>query len=555
MKKTKQIVFVLFILIGQGSFAQSNPILKETDSDFVYAADPAAEVFDGKVYVYCSHDQSDAVGYESMKDYVVLESSDLETWINHGVVLDPQLDEGFEYFTSNMNAPDAAYKDGWYYLYFPGNITEIGVAKSETPVGPWEAAVDTPITTIFDPTGFFDDDGQAYIYGNDDWLDIGDSGRHMMGAKLKDNMIELDGDWTEIAEEDVDEAVHVFKRNGKYYFHGRVGSVTKYWMADTPLPKYATLMGEMAPNAPDAPNHASVIEFDNQWYFFYHRGDVNSGSSVRRSACFDSFFFNDDGTIQIVDYTLEPDSIFDYGEPLDIDVPTAEDQSYYAGDNIFFINVDELWPSDDSEIRVENGGNLGYCQDGNYAIFDSVNFIVPATYEFIVYASQDKDFYIQTGNLLVYLNDEKVGTVKIFGTESWSDYYAFTTTFTIDETIRNGELKLVMETTGSGSFVGNFIMAQYNMTDETDTSASIIQNYGLNSVSIYPTFVTDYFTIDTNLSSSVKYEVVDLYGKIVLTGNVIEQETIPVNFPSGIYNVIVIDENESNISTNKIIKK
>jgi len=210
----------------------------------------------------------------------------MKNWINHGVVLDPQLDPGFEYAHSNMNAPDAAYKDGWYYWYFPSDITEVGVAKSRTPVGPWESAVTNEITRIFDPTVFVDDDGKAYIYGNDHWVDIGEPGRHMMGARLKDNMVELDGPWIRISEEDVNEAVHVFKRNGIYYFSARVGAVTKYWMADSPLPQYATLKGVLAPNSPHSPNHTSAIEFKGQWYLFYHRGDVNHGSQCRRSVCF-----------------------------------------------------------------------------------------------------------------------------------------------------------------------------------------------------------------------------------------------------------------------------
>ncbi|WP_372772242.1 family 43 glycosylhydrolase [Mangrovibacterium sp.] len=283
MTRIKTLIFVVFILIGQLSYSQ-NPILRDSEPGFLYVCDPSAEVFNGKVYLYCSHDQPDAVNYESMKDYEILESSDLVNWINHGVVLDPQLDPGFEYAHSNMNAPDAAYKDGWYYWYFPCDITEVGVAKSRTPVGPWESAVNTEITKIFDPTVFVDDDGQAYIYGNDHWVDIGEPGRFMMGAKLKDNMVELEGPWVRLTKEDVNEAVHVFKRNGIYYFNARVGKETKYWMADSPLPQYAELKGVLAPDSPQSPNHVSAIEFNNEWYLFYHRGDVNNGSGCKRSA-------------------------------------------------------------------------------------------------------------------------------------------------------------------------------------------------------------------------------------------------------------------------------
>ena len=292
---------LLLTIIMQACWAQ-NPILKDSDPNFLYASDPAAEVFDGKVYVYCSHDQADATDFSSMQDYVVLESSDLKTWINHGVVLKPR---EYTWADGQMNAPDVAYKDGWYYFYFPYDKTHIGVAKSRTPIGPWEEAVTDKITTIFDPTVFVDDDGQAYIYGNDHKVNIGEEGAHIMGAKLKDNMVELDGDWQRLSKEEVNEAVHVFKRNDTYYFQARVGKVTDYWMADSPMPHYADYKGILAPDAAKAPNHTSAIEFEGEWYFFYHRGDVNNGAFHKRSSCFDKMIFNEDGTIQPIVYTLD----------------------------------------------------------------------------------------------------------------------------------------------------------------------------------------------------------------------------------------------------------
>ncbi|WP_372796554.1 family 43 glycosylhydrolase [Pontiella sp.] len=311
----KQLISVLSGIAVVVGTAAANPILKKGEPGFIYTPDPAAEVFDGKVYVYCSRDVDGATGFSTMQDYSVLESSDLKTWINHGVVLRPRTDEGFDYADGQMNAPDAAYKDGWYYYYFPYDKTHVGVAKSKTPVGPWETAVTDKICTIFDPTVFVDDDGKAYIYGNDHKVRFEESkslagkgkkpSSYIYGAKLKDNMVELDGPWVRLNEENVNEAVHVFKRDGKYYFHARVGGVTKYWMADSPLPKFAEPKGLLAPDAPNAPNHASAIEFNGEWYFFYHRGDVNDGSFHRRSACFDKMEFNDDGTIKPIVYTLD----------------------------------------------------------------------------------------------------------------------------------------------------------------------------------------------------------------------------------------------------------
>lgn len=308
---------VIGVLVAQLGIA-GNPILKKGEKGFIYTPDPAAEVFNGKVYVYCSRDVEGATGFSTMQDYSVLESSDLKTWINHGVVLRPRTDEGFDYAHGQMNAPDVACKDGLFYYYFPYDKTHVGVAKSKTPIGPWKTAVTDKIATIFDPTVFVDDDGQAYIYGNDHKVrfeeskSLAEEGEkpksYLYGAKLKENMVELDGPWVRLNDEYVNEAVHVFKREGKYYFHARVGNVTKYWMADSPLPKFAEPKGLLAPDAPDAPNHASAIEFNGEWYFFYHRGDVNDGSFYRRSACFDKMVFREDGTIEPIVYSLDKQS-------------------------------------------------------------------------------------------------------------------------------------------------------------------------------------------------------------------------------------------------------
>ncbi|WP_372772912.1 family 43 glycosylhydrolase [Mangrovibacterium sp.] len=300
MRKIQILIFVIAISISQLGWSQ-NPILKNSDPGFLYAADPAAEVYNGKVYVYCSHDQAGSTNFSGMQDYLVLESSDLKTWINHGVVLKPR---EYSWADGQMNAPDVAYKNGWYYFYFPFDKTHIGVAKSKSPVGPWEEAVTNKIATIFDPTVFVDDDGQAYIYGNDHKVRFAEGESHIYGAKLKDNMVELDGPWVRLTEEPVNEAVHVFKRHGVYYFHARVGRVTNYWMADSPLPQFASPKGLLATDAPQAPNHASAIEFNGAWYFFYHRGDVNNGSFHCRSACFDRMTFREDGTIEPISYTL-----------------------------------------------------------------------------------------------------------------------------------------------------------------------------------------------------------------------------------------------------------
>ncbi|MBN2530666.1 MAG: family 43 glycosylhydrolase [Deltaproteobacteria bacterium] len=144
-----------------------NPVIRH-----VFTADPSARVFDGRIYVYATHDL-DAQDEYMMNDYRVFSSDDLVNWQDHGVVLDAKDIPWAE----RLFAPDAAYSDVTqkYYLYFPNGGDSIGVAVSDTPYGPFHDALGRPLidrTTpgvedvewVFDPACFVDDDGQVYLY-------------------------------------------------------------------------------------------------------------------------------------------------------------------------------------------------------------------------------------------------------------------------------------------------------------------------------------------------------------------------------------------------------
>ncbi len=121
----------------RGQITSGNPIIKH-----IRTADPSAQVWnDGKVWVYTSHDQNNATDYSTMDGYHVFSSSDMIEWTDHGEILHSRdvswgiTQGGF------MFAPDAAYKDGVYYLYFPhmalGWKWVVGVATSDKPEGPF----------------------------------------------------------------------------------------------------------------------------------------------------------------------------------------------------------------------------------------------------------------------------------------------------------------------------------------------------------------------------------------------------------------------------------
>ena len=420
----------VLLLVSMVSLAQHNPILKKDDPNFLYVADPSAEVFEDKVYVYCSHDPHNARGFIDMQDYVILESSDMKTWTNHGVFLKPR---EFTWAEGQMNAPDAAYKDGWYYFYFPFNKAYIGVVRSKTPTGPWEQIKKEAITIIFDPTVFVDDDGQAYIYGNDTHIaDHGKKGTNtVMGAKLKDNMMELDGPWVEIAKERVAEGVTVFKRDGVYYFMARKGNTTCYFTADNPLPTldnpnnpkeyvfsdtdgYAKYRGTIHTGHYDAPPHMSVIEFKNKWYFFYHRGKtINDGAYNRRSACFDEMHFNKDGTIQQIEFSYADDlvSTSEFGKGTKH--VEAEDYADHKG-VIQELSLDQDRSKDATRI-----------EEGDYLVYNDIDFGKNKTNKpipfFIRHACERGTTDGQIQLILDDLNNEPIKTIDLSPTKNMYD--------------------------------------------------------------------------------------------------------------------------------------
>jgi len=102
-------VLVCWSLTAQAS----NPIINTA-----YSADPSAHVFNARMYVYASHDRNDAREFD-MVDYHVYSSDDLGNWQDHGVAC--RLSD-LIWTKSHLWAPNCAFKDGKYYLYYPARM-------------------------------------------------------------------------------------------------------------------------------------------------------------------------------------------------------------------------------------------------------------------------------------------------------------------------------------------------------------------------------------------------------------------------------------------------
>ena len=327
MLTNKKKVLFLSVMVFSGTLFAQNPFIRDQ-----FTADPTARVFNGKVYVFPSHDIISPIEPERqwfcMEDYHVFSSDNLVDWTDHGVIVTQNKVPWVREDSYAMWAPDAIEKDGKYYFYFPaaakpefGRGSMTGVAIADKPEGPY-IPVDRPIegTTGIDPCAFIDRDGQAYLYwcGNGMWV-----------AKLKPNMIELDGEPQEIqglpAGGGLKEGPFLFERNGKYYYtypwvKNNTTEVLYYCVGDSPMGPFRD-GGIIMDESPTKcwTNHHSIIEFKDQWYLFYHHNDYSPNFDKNRSARIDSLRFNPDGSIQKVIPTLRGAGITDAGREINID--------------------------------------------------------------------------------------------------------------------------------------------------------------------------------------------------------------------------------------------
>jgi len=314
MKSYKSLIFS-FILLVAGSLSAQNPIVRDQ-----FSADPTARVFNGKVYIFPSHDipAPDEKGLRKdwfcMADYHVFSSENLTDWTDHGIIVSQNKVAWVDSTSYSMWAPDCIERNGKYYFYFPANKNVagpngrkgfgIGVAVADKPEGPYIPQAE-PIKGVngIDPNVIIDKDGQAYLY----W-----SMGNLFVAKLNENMVELDSEPLAIPnlpQKGLKEGPYVFERRGVYYltFPHVENQIERleYAIGNNPMGPFkmtGVIMDESPVNC--WTNHQSIVQYNNQWYLFYHHNDYSPKFDKNRSIRVDSLFFDADGKIQKVIPTL-----------------------------------------------------------------------------------------------------------------------------------------------------------------------------------------------------------------------------------------------------------
>lgn len=309
----------------------------------LYTADPSAHVFNGKIYIYPSHDEdidvanNDNGDQYDMKDYHVYEMKDTDTYPRDcGCVFTLK---DVKWASKQLWAPDCQEKDGKYYFYFPARdkngMFRVGVAVGDKPEGPFTPEDDyIQGTYSIDPCCFKDTDGKYYLtmgglwggqldqYRNNKWsadnkepVDAEPACTPKI-ALLKDNMKEIAEDLRDlvIVDENGDplkggddvrryfEDPWLFKKDDTYYFTYSTGT--------SHLLCYATSKNVYGPYTYGGcilspvlgwTTHHSILQFNGKWYLFYHDCERSKGINQKRNVKFRELTFKPDGKIQTMD--------------------------------------------------------------------------------------------------------------------------------------------------------------------------------------------------------------------------------------------------------------
>jgi beta-xylosidase len=309
----------------------------------IYTDDPSAHVFEGKIYIYPSHDLDhdgattvDGDHY-AMEDYHVLSMDDFNSpCIDHGEALHVK---DVPWATKQMWAPDAAFKNNRYYLFFPArdkeNIFRIGVATSSNPAGPFTPEENyIPGSFSIDPAVLVDEDNRSYMYFGGLWggqLEKWQNGTFdpnaegpaesepALGpivAELSEDMLTFKDTPQEISIIDEEgnpilagdeerryfEGPWVHKYNGYYYLSYSTGTThyIAYAMSKNPKGPFV-YKGRILNPVIGWTTHHSIVQFRDKWYLFYHDCSLSDGVNHKRCVKYTELKYNDDGTIQTID--------------------------------------------------------------------------------------------------------------------------------------------------------------------------------------------------------------------------------------------------------------
>jgi arabinoxylan arabinofuranohydrolase len=288
-----------------------NPIVQT-----VYTADPAPLVYNGRLYLYTTHDEDVTVNnFFTMNDWRVYSTTDVVNWVDHG---SPLSYRDFTWARGDAWAGQCIYRNGKFYFYVPvvqnSGQTAIGVATSTSPTGPFTDALGRPLAAgggYIDPSVFIEEDGQAYLYwGNPD----------LYYVKLNEDMISYQGSPVRVSlttagfgtRKDTtratayEEGPWFYKRGSLYYIVYPANGIPEdiwYTTSSSPTGPWTYRGVIMRASGASFTNHPGVIDYGGNSYLFYHNGALPGGGGYKRSVAVERFTYGADGTIPTITMT------------------------------------------------------------------------------------------------------------------------------------------------------------------------------------------------------------------------------------------------------------
>ena len=304
-----------------------------------FTADPSAHLFNGKIYIYPSHDIDAGIPFNDngdhfgMRDYHVymMNSPDDHKAEDLGKILD--IDD-VPWAKRQMWAPDIAENAGKYFFYFPAkdddDIFRIGVATADSPSGPFTAEKKYIDGSYSIDPAIFRDNGNYYMYFGGIWggqlqnyrdniyskdYKLPEDNEPALGpivAKMSGDMksfssvpkeiIILDQDGNPLVSGDNErryfEGPWMHTYNDKYYLSYSTGDTHYicYAIGDDPTGpfKYA---GRILEPVIGWTTHHSILEFDGRWFLFYHDSSLSEGVTHLRCMKVVEIFYDEHGKI------------------------------------------------------------------------------------------------------------------------------------------------------------------------------------------------------------------------------------------------------------------
>ena len=349
----KRLLIIYSVLLALAGCQEPTPDLKKNTPSSKplitvrYSADPSAHVFNGRLYLYPSHDRntSQHVSHEGdqydMEDYYVYSMENIPGQVtDHGLALHLK---DIPWASRQLWAPDATYWNGEYLLVFPArdknDIFRIGVARSDKPHGPFTPDR-KPIGKSYsiDPAVFIESD-EAYIIVGGLWggqlekwhthqsgqVEFDKNGREpnddapALGpriGKVNNDFTAIDGEFTEIIildelgapitagdhERRFFEGAWIHTYNHRYYLSYSTGNThyIVYATSDSLFGPY-TYQGKILEPVLGWTTHHSIVEFDNKWWLFYHDASLSGGIDHKRSVKVAELKYDTNGHITLRD--------------------------------------------------------------------------------------------------------------------------------------------------------------------------------------------------------------------------------------------------------------